>query len=217
MNRFASLLALVSLATAAGPLYSAHAEANNAEGEEDTWPAPPEREEDRDARSAPRGEQDEDALPAPTPRESNTAARGSAALSPLQAMAIDILRWTNVERLANGLPAFAWSPVAARAAVGHSDEMMRLGYFSHTSPNARNRDPLRRAQNAGLRGDSLAVGENIAWGDFDTRDARSIVRMWMESPGHRRNILDRTFRYLGVGVGGHSGKLWSTQVFSASP
>lgn len=190
MRRIAALVAAAAFASLAVTSF-ARADARTDEGESDTWPQPAQHSEERST----------------SPPRAHLA---------LHAMAVDILRWTNVERLAHGLPAFEWSPAAAKAALAHSDEMMRLGYFSHTSPNAHNRDPLRRAQNAGLRGDSLFVGENIASGDFDTRDARAIVRMWMESPGHRRNILHRDFRYLGVGVAGRGSKLWSTQVFSAT-
>jgi len=45
-----------------------------------------------------------------------------------------------------------------------------------------------------------AVGENIAWGTSDRTSPGKIVRAWMRSPGHRRNILDRRFDELGLGI-----------------
>jgi uncharacterized protein YkwD len=45
-----------------------------------------------------------------------------------------------------------------------------------------------------------AYGENIAWGEKGLSTPKSIVKAWMGSPGHRANILDRSFREIGLGV-----------------
>jgi uncharacterized protein YkwD len=50
----------------------------------------------------------------------------------------------------------------------------------------------------GARGWSL--GENLAWGTGDVASPARIVDAWMHSPGHRRNILDRRFREIGIGL-----------------
>lgn len=127
----------------------------------------------------------------------------------------DILRWTNVERLARGLSPLAWSAPLARAARAHSEEMVRLGYFGHTSPVPRNRSLLQRVRNAGLRASTLRVGENLARGTWRSGRARSIVRAWMRSPSHRDNLLDASFRFLGVGVAEDGAALVVTQNFGS--
>ncbi|HWC25664.1 MAG TPA: CAP domain-containing protein, partial [Solirubrobacteraceae bacterium] len=47
---------------------------------------------------------------------------------------------------------------------------------------------------------SWSLGENIAWGSGERATPQEIVRAWMRSPGHRRNILERRFRNIGIGV-----------------
>ena len=95
--------------------------------------------------------------------------------------------------------------------------MARLGYFSHTSPNDATKTPMRRAERAGVRGGTMMVAENIAMGTFTDGDARAIMKMWMESPGHRANILRSSVRYLGVGIGYAGRDLYATQLFSSIP
>jgi uncharacterized protein YkwD len=129
------------------------------------------------------------------------------------ALARDIVRWTNVERLSRRLPPVYWSETLARAARAHAAEMVRLGYFDHESPVASNRTLMRRVRKAGLGGESLFVGENIAKGTWRGERARQIVQAWMESDGHRENLLRRSFRYLGVGVAWDGRSLVAAQVF----
>ena len=131
-------------------------------------------------------------------------------------IARDVLRWTNVERLGAGLEPVAWSEVLARAARAHSEEMARLGYFSHISPDPKNVTPMRRVRNAGLVAQSLVVGENIAKGDWEDHRARRAVQAWMQSDRHRENLLRPTFRYLGVGVAWQGRTYYITQVFGSS-
>lgn len=88
-----------------------------------------------------------------------------------------------------------------RVAQRHSDRMVRLGFFDHIAPDGS--DVLRRvrASSTYLAGvSSYAVGENIAWGSHDLATPAETVRLWMASSGHRRNILNRTYRNLGIGV-----------------
>jgi uncharacterized protein YkwD len=132
------------------------------------------------------------------------------------AIARDIVRWTNVERLAAGLAPMVWSEVLARAARAHSGEMARLGYFSHLSPDPQNSTPMRRVRNAGLAAPSLMVGENIAKGDWQDSRARRAVRAWMESQKHRENLMRPAFRFIGVGVAWDGRNYYITQVFGSS-
>jgi uncharacterized protein YkwD len=87
-----------------------------------------------------------------------------------------------------------------RAARGHSADMARRGYFSHNSRSGASfLDRIRRAGYL-RRARRWSVGENIAWGTGRLATPRAIVRAWMNSPGHRANILNGRFREIGVGI-----------------
>jgi uncharacterized protein YkwD len=86
------------------------------------------------------------------------------------------------------------------ASERHARDMVRRGYFSHDSlggsdfvSRIKRTSYLRSARN-------WQVGENIAWGSGEEASPRSIVSMWMHSPGHRANILNRRFKEIGLGV-----------------
>lgn len=148
----------------------------------------------------------------PPPTGSPSAPGGEAEPS----IAREIVRWTNVERLARGLGPLEWSHILARAAHAHSEEMVRMGYFSHVSPVPSRRTPMMRVRAAGLRAQSLFVGENIARGTWSAADSRDVIRVWMESPGHRENLLRPNFSYIGVGVVSDGRYLVITQVFASA-
>jgi uncharacterized protein YkwD len=78
--------------------------------------------------------------------------------------------------------------------------MARRNYFSHdTLGGGSFVDRIRRAGYfRGAR--SWSVGENLAWGSRSQSAPRVITRMWMNSPGHRANILSASFREIGIGV-----------------
>jgi uncharacterized protein YkwD len=78
-------------------------------------------------------------------------------------------------------------------------------FFDHTNPDGL--DPFERAQKAGV---SNARAENIAWGQSSPA---AVMDAWMNSSGHRANILDCDLRTLGVGVVTGSGGPWWTQLF----
>lgn len=124
---------------------------------------------------------------------------------------------TNAQRRRHRLAPLQADESLRIAALRHSTDMARRGYFSHTSGRFLRREKFSdRIQQSGFRGRKMA--ENIAmyptvkgWaasGDgrgyglsyHNYQDlAREIVRGWMESPGHRRNILDPSLSHLGVG------------------
>ena len=87
-----------------------------------------------------------------------------------------------------------------RAANQHAREMVTDRYFSHDSPNGRGVSD--RVKGAGyLRGyPSWQVGENLAWGSGTNSSARQIVLAWMNSPDHKRNLLDPSYRQAGLAV-----------------
>ncbi|MFF4056804.1 CAP domain-containing protein [Streptomyces sp. NPDC001668] len=117
----------------------------------------------------------------------------------------EVLRLVNVERAKVGC-----SPVAANSALtglaqAFSKAMATQGFFDHTDPSGAS--PWDRAAQAGIT--SLG-GENIARGQAD---AAAVMEAWMNSPGHKANILNCDFKTLGVGVQFGAGGPWWTQDF----
>lgn len=105
-----------------------------------------------------------------------------------------VVRVMNTFRTTNGVPPLRVGPVLTRAARSHSADMVRRGYFDH-GPF------VQRLRRFGVR--APYVGENLASGTKPL-SAGAIVRMWIESPPHRQNLLDGGFRRIGVGVAGGS-------------
>jgi uncharacterized protein YkwD len=106
----------------------------------------------------------------------------------------------NAERARHGLPRLSENARLRRAAERHSSHMVDAHFFDHTSPSGTTMlDRIRRTgYTSGARGWSL--GENIAWGSGRLATAAQIQRAWMKSPGHRANILKRSFRQIGIGI-----------------
>ena len=106
----------------------------------------------------------------------------------------------NQERARHGLPLLRENPRLRRAAGRHSEHMVDARFFDHTSPGgATMLDRIRRTgYTSGARAWSL--GENIAWGSGRLATAAQIHRSWMNSAGHRANILRRAFREIGIGI-----------------
>ncbi|MGW1409104.1 CAP domain-containing protein [Streptomyces sp. NPDC002403] len=140
------------------------------------------------------------------PRTSAPATRSAAAPSPTAASAQSaVLALVNQERAKVGC-----SPLTARASLASlaqdfSEDMAARGFFDHTDPDGRT--PWDRASKAGVRG---LAAENIARGQAD---ARAVMDSWMNSDGHRANILNCDYKTLGVGVHYGSGGPWWTQDF----
>jgi uncharacterized protein YkwD len=156
----------------------------------------------------------EDAAGAPAPMAVEEPFASPAALP--GAIARDIVRWTNRERMARGLPPAMWSEALARAAHAHTAEMHRLRYFEHDSPDPANRTVLLRVRNAGLRARTFKVGENLAKGTWRRDRARRIVQEWMASERHRQNVLWPSFRFIGVAVWQDGAELLVTQVLASA-
>jgi uncharacterized protein YkwD len=102
-----------------------------------------------------------------------------------------VLTLVNAERARAGCGALREDARLVRAARLHSQDMLARNYFSHDSPDGA--DPSDRARREGY---PSGVGENIAAG-YPTPQA--VVAAWMDSPGHRANILDCRYRSTGVG------------------
>jgi len=101
-----------------------------------------------------------------------------------------------------------------RVAIQHSRDMARRNYLSHHSPEGAN--PVDRIMRSGLSGFTLAA-ENL--GKTNRRDANhEIVRNWLASPDHRRNLLTPPFNTTGIGIArAPDGSLIYTQVYVTFP
>ena len=115
----------------------------------------------------------------------------------------EVVRLVNIERKKAGLSELKHNWELSRVARYKSDDMRDKGYFSHTSPTYGS--PFQMMKSFGIS--YRTAGENIAKGQ--TTPA-AVVKGWMNSPGHRANILNSSFTEIGVGYA--SGNYW-TQMF----
>ena len=106
----------------------------------------------------------------------------------------------NAERRARGLGRLRLSDALTRAAYRHARDMVVRKYFAHTSPSGRTFISRIRATGYMSRARRWTVGENLAWGAGTRATPAAIVRAWMRSPAHRANILNRSFREIGLGI-----------------
>ena len=110
-----------------------------------------------------------------------------------------ILCLLNVERGRAGLPPLGYSHQLELASQLHSEDMGTRDFYAHDTPDGL--DPMARAEASGYPVMGATVGENIHWGVEAYATPVRIVQDWMDSPGHRENILRPTFTEVGVGVG----------------
>jgi len=118
-----------------------------------------------------------------------------------------VIELTNQERAKQGLPALKADWQLSRVARYKSADMRDKGYFSHDSPTYGSPFQMMKSFNVQY----TKAAENIAAGQTS---AKAVVDAWMNSSGHRKNILDRELTYIGVGYakGGSYGHYW-TQMF----
>lgn len=126
---------------------------------------------------------------------------GFATAAPVQASGVNtsvdaegqILASVNAERARKGLQPLVYNGLLTRAARGHVQDMLRKGFFSHTGSNGSS--SADRARQVGY--DFCIVGENISMGHTSVQAA---MQGWMDSKGHRDNILNRKFTEMGIGI-----------------
>ena len=112
--------------------------------------------------------------------------------SPLSAFEQKVVALTNQERAKNGLPALKVNTTLSKMAHEKARDMSANNYFSHTSPTYGS--PFDMMKKYGITYNY--AGENIAMGQQTPED---VVKAWMNSEGHRKNILSPNYNYIGVG------------------
>lgn len=119
----------------------------------------------------------------------------------------EVIRLTNIERSKRGLPALKSNWQLSRCARYKSQDMINKNYFAHQSPTYGS--PFDMIESFGIR--MASGGENIAMGQ---RTPKEVVTAWMNSPGHRGNILSTAFTEIGVGCAkSKNGTYYWTQMF----
>lgn len=127
-----------------------------------------------------------------------------------------LLEQTNTERLRAGLKQLSYDENLALAARNHAQEMATLKYLSHESPIPANNTLQQRVMNAGSI--ALTIGENIAQLSHERLVVTETVKGWMNSPGHRANVLSADYDSVGFGVAlSESGVAYIVQNFGAQP
>ena len=132
----------------------------------------------------------------------------SQAILDIEQEAFDLV---NGERVNAGLSALTMRQDLRAVARAHSEDMLARNFFSHTNPDGAS--PFDRMTAAGVTYSTAA--ENIAWNSgYGASDTASVtVDGWMNSAGHRANILTAAFTYTGMGVATDGTQYYFTQVF----
>lgn len=135
-------------------------------------------------------------------------------LPDLRAVALEAI---NADRTAEGLPALESSGTLDAIAQAHARDMLERGYFAHESPGG---EGVRDRYLAAGGSDGLVVGENLARCDGcpapDAARVRDLQRGWMNSPGHRENILTEGFGRFGFGIATEGGAQYAVQTFAGA-
>lgn len=127
-------------------------------------------------------------------RKNTVEWRMAAPLADLDRVAADMLKAVNKARAEKGRPPVELHPQLSMAAQAHAEDMLRRVYYDHSSPEGETVGG--RVRDAGYRR-RRSVGENIAKGLFSSEE---VVERWLNSSGHRRNILREKATQMGVGV-----------------
>ncbi|MBE9019831.1 CAP domain-containing protein [Chroococcidiopsidales cyanobacterium LEGE 13417] len=144
----------------------------------------------------------------PPATEPNTPAKSPAAAK----MEAEIRQRINDIRQQNNLNPLEHNESLAQVARDYSRQMAREDFFSHTSPSGST--PAQRVSAAGIT--YLMVGENLFRSTNVPNPISSSVKGWMDSPGHRENILRSAFNQTGIGIWQDGNRFYATQLFMRS-
>jgi uncharacterized protein YkwD len=128
-------------------------------------------------------------------------APASAAVRLLQANSLEqaVVQRMNAVRKSRGLKPMTVATPLRRAATSHATNMARFGYFGHSWSNGSAFGSWIKRYWPGGRYRSWSAGENLYWRS-PAPTAAQVVRAWLNSPPHRKNLLNRTWRSIGVGA-----------------
>lgn len=122
----------------------------------------------------------------------------------VDSLKVRVLELVNAERAAIGLGQLRWNSTLEQQASTYACEMIHYDFFDHVNPVTKSTLGLRADE---FNYDFQVIGENLAAGQ---RTPEKAMEDWMNSPGHRQNILDPRFVEIGIGVrlGGEYGMYW---------
>ena len=148
------------------------------------------------------------AVPTAKPTQAPTAKPTAApAVNGIDAMEEEVLRLVNEERAKAGVAPLTRAKDLDALARAHSQDMINRHFFDHNNPDGQS--PFDRMRAAGIS--YRAAAENIAYGQ---RSAQAVMDAWMNSSGHRKNILNGTYTEIGIGaVKNSGGTIYWTQEF----
>jgi uncharacterized protein YkwD len=106
----------------------------------------------------------------------------------------------NRERARYGLPRLHQHRSLTSAARTYARQMVHQRFFNHVSPAGSTLSQRIKRTHYLRHTRGWALGENLAWGSFGAATPARIVNAWMHSAGHRANILNRSFREVGIGI-----------------
>jgi uncharacterized protein YkwD len=106
----------------------------------------------------------------------------------------------NQQRAASGLQTLTENPALTRSSTSYSQRMVAEAFFAHESPDGGMLVSRLTAVGYLNGGDDWAAGENIGWGQGPLATPRSMVNAWMNSTGHRQNILSADYSEIGLGL-----------------
>ncbi|WP_297852774.1 CAP domain-containing protein [Meiothermus sp.] len=131
------------------------------------------------------------------------------------ALELEVLQRTNQVRTERGLRPLQWDALAYKAALGHAQDMLRRNFFAHQNPDGLG--AAERLRDAGVL--EVTVGENLASfeGYPDPEIPRRALTGWMNSPGHRANLLKPEFTHLGVALVREGRRVMVVQNFIGRP
>lgn len=136
--------------------------------------------------------------------------RAERLLKEIESLEAQCLDAINRERESRGLGSLEFSADLLEVARDYSRWMAEEKFFSHTDPTGGN--VRQRVNNAGIKW--RALGENLAYANGYINPVAASMSGWMESPGHRRNILDAAFRKTAIGVWiADDGTVYFTEIF----
>lgn len=142
---------------------------------------------------------------APTAKPTATPTKTPSNTSDINNYANEVLRLVNIERGKAGLSALTTNTTLTSAANKRAQETVQS--FSHTRPNGTSFSTVLKEYGISYN----AAGENIAYGQ---KTPQEVVTGWMNSPGHRANILNSNFHKIGIGVYKSNGVIYWSQLFT---